>query len=109
MVVSGLEQATSGKVSVAGRDLTALDEDGLALFRRDRVGIVFQAFHLIPTMTALENVAVPLEFAGRADAFDRAGEELEAVGLGHRLGHYPRPAHGSWTCCSPSGPAMGRP
>ncbi|MCF8479146.1 MAG: ABC transporter ATP-binding protein [Rhodospirillum sp.] len=89
MVMSGLEGATSGQVMVAGKDLTALDEDGLALFRRDRVGIVFQAFHLIPTMTALENVAVPLEFAGRADAFDRAREELEAVGLGHRLGHYP--------------------
>lgn len=89
MVVAGLEGATSGSVVVAGHDLTALDEDGLALFRRDNVGIVFQSFHLIPTMTALENVAVPLEFAGRADAFDRAREELTAVGLAHRLDHLP--------------------
>lgn len=74
---------------VAGRDLAALDEDALALFRRDNVGIVFQSFHLVPTMTALENVAIPLEFAGRADAFDRAAEELKAVGLAHRLDHYP--------------------
>jgi len=89
MVIAGLERATGGRVSVAGHDLRALDEDGLALFRRDNVGIVFQSFHLIPTMTALENVAVPLEFAGRRDAFDRARAELEAVGLGHRVGHYP--------------------
>lgn len=89
MVIAGLEQATAGRVEVAGQDLRGLGEDGLALFRRDNVGIVFQSFHLIPTMTALENVAVPLEFAGRTDAFDRAREELEAVGLGHRVGHYP--------------------
>ena len=89
MLVAGLERATAGKVSVAGTDYGTLDEDGLALFRRDNVGIVFQQFHLIPTMTALENVAVPLEFAGRSDAFDRAEEQLKRVGLAHRLGHYP--------------------
>jgi putative ABC transport system ATP-binding protein len=89
MVVAGLERATEGSVRVAGHDLGALGEDGLALFRRDNVGIVFQSFHLISTMTALENVAVPLEFAGRPDAFARARRELEAVGLGHRLDHYP--------------------
>lgn len=89
MVIAGLERATAGLVSVAGQDLGALDEDGLALFRRDTMGIVFQAFHLVPTMTAVENVAVPLEFAGRGDAFERAEAELEAVGLGHRLQHYP--------------------
>ena len=89
MVLGGLEQATGGEVAVAGHNLTSLDEDGLARFRRDNLGIVFQDFHLIPTMTALENVAVALEFAGRADAFDRAAEELSAVGLGHRTSHYP--------------------
>ncbi|HBC07346.1 MAG: ATP-binding cassette domain-containing protein [Alphaproteobacteria bacterium] len=89
MVLGGLEQATGGEVAVAGHDLTTLDEDGLARFRRDTLGIVFQDFHLIPTMTALENVAVALEFAGRSDAFDRAAEELAAVGLGHRTSHYP--------------------
>jgi putative ABC transport system ATP-binding protein len=89
MVSAGLERATSGQVRVAGHDLTALGEDKLALFRRDTLGIVFQGFHLVPTMTALENVAVPLEFAGRKDAFERAAEQLEAVGLGHRLDHYP--------------------
>ena len=89
MVVAGLERPSSGQVQVAGEDLTALGEDALARFRRARVGIVFQAFHLIPTMTALENVAVPLEFAGREDAFDRAAGSLAAVGLAHRLTHYP--------------------
>lgn len=89
MVIGGLERPTGGMVEVAGRDLTRLDEDALALFRRDHVGIVFQNFHLVPTMTALENVAIPLEFAGRPDAFDRAAEGLKAVGLGHRLTHYP--------------------
>ncbi|MEX1147590.1 MAG: ABC transporter ATP-binding protein [Sphingomonadales bacterium] len=88
-VMTGLEAATAGTVNVDGVDLTLLDEDGLARFRRGRVGIVLQSFHLIPTMTALENVAVPLELAGQADAFDRAGAELDAVGLGHRLHHYP--------------------
>ena len=89
MVIAGLEQASSGQVRTAGVDLGGLDEDQLALFRRDHVGIVFQDFHLIQTMTALENVAVPLEFAGLTDAFDRAEEGLKAVGLGHRLTHYP--------------------
>src|SRR5580658_8232368 len=89
MVMTGLEQPDSGSVVVAGQDLRKLDEDGLARFRGTHVGIVFQAFHLIPTMTALENVAVPLELAGERDALTRAQRELEAVGLGRRLGHYP--------------------
>jgi putative ABC transport system ATP-binding protein len=89
MLLAGLERPSAGRLRVAGQDLAALDEDALARFRREHVGIVFQAFHLIPTMTALENVAVPLEFAGRRDAFGRAEESLRAVGLGHRLGHYP--------------------
>jgi putative ABC transport system ATP-binding protein len=89
MVVAGLERPTSGRAAVAGQDLGTLSEDALALFRRDRIGIVFQDFHLIPTMSALENVAVPLELAGRRDAFERAEAQLRAVGLGHRLGHYP--------------------
>ena len=88
-ILSGLERATTGQVQVAGHDFTRLDEDGLARARRGRIGIVLQAFHLIPTMTALENVAVPLELAGHADPFTRARAELEAVGLGHRLSHYP--------------------
>jgi putative ABC transport system ATP-binding protein len=89
MVIAGLEQAQSGHIQVCDHDLRALDEDGLALFRRHHVGIVFQDFHLVPAMTALENVALPMEFAGRKDAFERARAELEAVGLGHRLDHYP--------------------
>ncbi len=89
MVIAGLERPSSGHVIVADQDLAALNEDGLALFRRDQVGIVFQSFHLVPTMTALENVAIPLELAGRRDAFDRARQELDAVGLSHRLTHYP--------------------
>jgi len=89
MVIAGLERPSSGRVAIAGQDLSALGEDRLALFRRDRIGIVFQDFHLIPTMSALENVAVPLELAGERDAFARAEKELGAVGLGHRLGHYP--------------------
>jgi putative ABC transport system ATP-binding protein len=89
MIIGGLERPTGGRVRVAGRDLAGLDEDALALFRRDTVGIVFQSFHLVPTMSALENVAVPLEFAGRRDAFERARAGLEAVGLGHRLTHFP--------------------
>ena len=89
MVMAGLERASSGAVRIAGQDLNALDEDGLALFRRRHVGIVFQRFHLIPTMTARENVAVPLEFAGVSDAFARAQSALAAVGLAHRLDHYP--------------------
>ena len=89
MVLAGLEQATSGTVRVAGQDLTAMNEDALARFRRQTVGIVFQAFHLIPTMTALENVSVPLELAGVRDAADRAADSLRKVGLGHRLTHLP--------------------
>jgi len=89
MVIAGLERATSGTVDIAGTDFTRMSEDALALFRRDRLGVVFQDFHLVPTMTALENVAIPLEFAGRADAFARAEACLESVGLGHRLQHYP--------------------
>ncbi len=89
MLMGGLERATSGAVEALGNDLTAMDEDALARFRRQHMGVVFQSFHLIPTMTALENVATPLELAGIGDAFDRAAEELEAVGLGHRGGHYP--------------------
>jgi putative ABC transport system ATP-binding protein len=88
-VLAGLEQATGGTVRVAGADFHGLSEDGLAVARRGRIGIVLQAFHLIPTMTALENVAVPLELAGIADPFGRAAAELTAVGLGHRLDHYP--------------------
>jgi len=89
MVLGGLERVTSGKVEIAGTDLGALSEDALARFRRDRIGIVFQSFHLVPTMTALENVAVPLELADRADAFAAAAAGLEAVGLKERLLHYP--------------------
>jgi putative ABC transport system ATP-binding protein len=89
MLIGGLERPTRGRIIVAGQDLGPLDEDGLARFRRDNVGIVFQNFHLVPTMSALENVALPAEFAGAADAFDRAAEGLAAVGLGHRLEHYP--------------------
>lgn len=89
MLMGGLEQATGGTVSALGHDLTAMDEDALARFRRDHMGVVFQSFHLIPTMTALENVATPLELAGAPDAFERAGAELHAVGLGERADHYP--------------------
>ena len=89
MVTAGLEAPSSGKVSIAGKDLTHLNEDQLALFRRDHIGIVFQAFRLVPTMTALENVALPLELDGRDDAFDLAAAGLKRVGLGHRLDHYP--------------------
>jgi len=88
-VLAGLERASGGSIHVAGADFGSLNEDGLALARRGRIGIVLQSFHLLPTMTALENVAVPLELAGVADAFDRARAELEAVGLGARTGHYP--------------------
>ena len=89
MVAGGLERATSGRVEVAGRDLGPLGDDDRARLRRDNIGIVFQGFHLIPTMTAHENVALPLEFAGRSDAFELAETALARVGLGHRIGHYP--------------------
>lgn len=89
MLMGGLERATGGQVRALGQDLTALGEDALARFRRGTMGVVFQSFHLIPTMTALENVATPLELAGHADAFDRAAAELTAVGLGARMHHYP--------------------
>jgi putative ABC transport system ATP-binding protein len=89
MIIGGLERPSSGRVLVAGSDLSGLNEDALARFRRDRIGIVFQSFHLVPTMNAVENVAIPLELAGRRDAFVRAEAGLEAVGLGHRLLHYP--------------------
>lgn len=89
MVVAGLERISSGIIKTAGIDLTSLDEDELARFRRDNIGIVFQDFHLIPTMTAHENVAVPLEFSGNINASDLAREQLNAVGLDHRLTHYP--------------------
>ena len=89
MIIGGLERPSAGRVVVAGTDLGTLDEDGLARFRRDRIGIVFQSFHLVPTMNAIENVAMPLELAGRRDAFAAAEAGLAAVGLGHRLLHYP--------------------
>ena len=89
MLLGGLERATSGSVTVLGHDLTALNEDALARFRRGNMGVVFQSFHLIPTMTALENVATPLELAAAPDAFGRARAELVAVGLENRLDHYP--------------------
>jgi putative ABC transport system ATP-binding protein len=89
MLMGGLERATGGQVIALGQDLTALDEDGLARFRRGRMGVVFQSFHLIGSMTALENVAVPMEIAGVADAFQRAEAELAAVGLAARKDHYP--------------------
>ena len=88
-VLSGLERASGGSLHVAGQDFTALDEDGLAAARRGRIGIVLQAFHLLPTMTAAENVATPMELAGNDDAAPRAQAELQAVGLGHRITHYP--------------------
>ena len=88
-VLTGLERATSGQLTVAGADFSAMDEDALATARRGRIGVVLQAFHLLPTMTALENVMTPLELAGMPDARARAEAELTAVGLGHRLSHYP--------------------
>ncbi|MGO4914096.1 ABC transporter ATP-binding protein [Pseudogemmobacter sp. W21_MBD1_M6] len=89
MLMGGLERATGGQVMALGHDLTLMNEDALARFRRDSMGVVFQSFHLIPTMTALENVATPLELAGVRDAFDRAADELRSVGLGARMDHYP--------------------
>jgi len=89
MVLAGLERPTAGRVELAGQNLGALDEDGLARLRRRHVGIVFQSFHLIPTMNAVENVAIPLELAGDRNAFAAAETALARVGLGHRVGHYP--------------------
>ena len=89
MLMGGLERATGGRITALGQDLTTMTEDQLARFRRDHMGVVFQSFHLIPTMTALENVATPLELAGQKDAFARARAELEAVGLASRADHYP--------------------
>jgi putative ABC transport system ATP-binding protein len=89
MLMGGLEAATAGRVSALGQDLTAMGEDALARFRRDHMGVVFQSFHLIPTMTAVENVATPLELAGDPDAFGRSAAELDAMGLGTRLDQYP--------------------
>jgi putative ABC transport system ATP-binding protein len=89
MVLAGLERPDSGRVMIAGNDLVAMSEDDLTAYRGASIGIIFQSFHLIPTMTALENVAVPLELAGIDDAFDRAAAELRAVGLADRSGHYP--------------------
>ena len=89
MVLAGLEPASQGQVIVSGRDYANMDEDALSRFRRSSVGIVFQSFHLVPTMTAVENVALPLELAGVASAFEKAEAMLEEVGLAHRLAHYP--------------------
>jgi len=89
MLMGGLESATSGRITAAGQTLTDLNEDGLARFRLEHMGVVFQSFHLIPTMTALENVATPLELAGAKNAFARAAAELDAVGLADRADHYP--------------------
>ena len=89
MIMAGLERPDAGFVTVDGQALQGLGEDALARFRGARIGIVFQSFHLIPTMTALENVAIPMELAGRRDAFSRARQELGAVGLGDRHAHYP--------------------
>ena len=94
MVMGGLERATGGEVTALGADLTAMNEDALARFRRGNMGVVFQSFHLIPTMTALENVALPMELAGAQDAFTRAEAELRAVGLAARMEHFPRQMSG---------------
>jgi putative ABC transport system ATP-binding protein len=89
MLMGGLERATGGQVQALGQELTTMNEDALARLRLSHMGVVFQSFHLIPTMTALENVATPLELAGKKDAFERAEAELRAIGLGKRLDHYP--------------------
>jgi putative ABC transport system ATP-binding protein len=93
-LLAGLDEPTSGRITLAGADLTALDEDGRARLRAERVGFVFQSFHLVPSLTALENVMLPLELAGRRDARDAAKETLGRVGLGQRTGHYPRQLSG---------------
>lgn len=89
MIIAGLETVTSGQITVAGESLTGKSEEALAKFRRDNIGIIFQSFHLIPTMNAIENVAIPLEFKGAKDAMAKAGQGLTSVGLGHRMSHYP--------------------
>jgi putative ABC transport system ATP-binding protein len=89
LVLAGLERVTSGSIEIAGSQIASMSEDALAVFRRHTIGIVFQNFHLVPTMTALENVAVPLEFAGKKDAFIQAKKVLDSVGLAHRLEHFP--------------------
>ena len=89
MVIAGLEPVSGGHVNIAGHDFSSLDEDGLARIRGEHIGIVFQSFHLVPTMTALENVALPLEFSGASGAREIAGARLQDVGLGHRLEHFP--------------------
>ena len=94
MVMAGLEQATSGRVTVLGEDIGAMSEAELAQFRRGRVGVVFQSFHLIPSMTALQNVATALELAGEPNPFDRAREKLTALGLAHRCDHFPKQMSG---------------
>jgi putative ABC transport system ATP-binding protein len=93
-LLAGLDEPTSGRITLAGADLTALDEDGRARLRAERVGFVFQSFHLVPSLTALENVMLPLELAGRRDARDAASEVLGRVGLAQRTGHYPRQLSG---------------
>jgi putative ABC transport system ATP-binding protein len=93
-LLAGLDSPTSGKVTLAGKDLTSLDEDGRARLRAERVGFVFQSFHLVPSLTAVENVMLPLELAGRRDARSAAMETLARVGLEHRTGHYPRQLSG---------------
>lgn len=106
MLLAGLERASAGRLVVAGQELARLDEDALARFRRDTLGIVFQAFHLVPTMTALENVAIPLEFAGRGDAFEQARAALESVGLGHRLAHHPGQLSGGGAAAGGAGAGL---
>lgn len=93
-LLAGLDEPTAGRITLAGADLTALDEDGRARLRAERVGFVFQSFHLVPSLTALENVMLPLELAGRRDARSAAAETLERVGLAQRTGHYPRQLSG---------------
>ena len=107
MLMGGLERATGGTVTALGQDLTAMDEDALARFRRDHMGVVFQSFHLIPTMTALENVATPLELAGARDAFERAEAELAAVGLGQPGRPLPGADVGRRTAARGAGPRRG--
>ena len=107
MLIAGLERATSGTLEVAGTSLKNKNEDALAAFRRDTIGIIFQSFHLIPTMTALENVAVPLEFRGVANAMGIAEEKLKRVGLSHRLSHYPGPAFRRRTTARGHCPCLG--